>query len=190
MKSLVLALIASIALASCAARSETEACAVYRSFFAQLPAPEVQVLRARSAPEILDRHGSVYDAPTRFQRGAGVMEPPELTPAEFFEENTAGYFDQLRSKPAIELADCFLADTPRFVDLDEVDEVMDRLETPNSDVLSVWTLSPVAISPDGQRALMLGGMVCGGLCGGGAFYLFEKSGEDWTLVGHDNLWVS
>jgi len=188
--SLVVALIASIALASCSARSEVEACGVYRAFFAQLPAPGQQVLHARSEPEIMHRNGAHYDAPRRFERGAGVMEPPGRAPPEFLYENTATYFSQLQNEPAIDVAGCFPDGAPRFVQQSDVDAVMDRLETPNSDVLSVWTLSPIAIAPDGRHALMLGGMVCGGLCGGGAFYLFEKTGQSWMLVGHDNLWVS
>jgi hypothetical protein len=67
---------------------------------------------------------------------------------------------------------------------------MTSLERKEGDILAVWTVSPVAVSPDGEHALLVGGFTCGGLCGGGAFYLFERVRSGWTLVGHKNLWVS
>ena len=128
-------------------------------------------------------------APARFEQGAGLLAPElDAPPPESFDVDTTSYFDQLTSKPTTDLSSCFPDEGPRFIQ--QSDDALELLEGRDSVILSVWSLSPVAISPDGQHALIAGGMSCGGLCGGGAYYLFGRVNGEWTLLGHKDLWVS
>jgi hypothetical protein len=168
---------------------DQESCAVYRSFYDQLPAREQHAFLANSSPEILSVHRVDTTAPTQFDRGAGLLMPnPNDAPTVSIVADTSGYFDQLHTKPASGLSACFPEQNPRLYD-DVSDDLMSALEHSTGDIIGVWRLSPVAISSDGRRALIVGGFLCGGLCGGGAFYLFEKVDSEWTLIGHRNLWV-
>lgn len=173
---------------SCQAGANGQSCAVYRTFFEQLPARERQAFDRRSQPDILAVHRVEVATPRRFERGNGLMAPDPNAPPQFFGADTSQYFGRVSSEPAVDLSSCFQSETPRFVNTP--DEALALVPKANSDILAVWSLSSVAISPDGQHALMVGGMLCGGLCGSGAYYLFEKAGEKWTLVGHHDLWIS
>lgn len=190
LRALIFALLGVPALFGCQADEKArEACAVYRAFYQQIPAPEQQVFYSLSRPDILDVHYQRAQAPTRFTSGMGLMAPdPDAPPPETFDADTSRYFERVGAGPAIELASCFQAAAPRFIELGI--DPLELIDAPRSNALAVWTVSSVAISPDEQHALIVGGMLCGGLCGSGAYYLFEKSPAGWTLLGHRRLWVS
>lgn len=60
----------------------------------------------------------------------------------------------------------------------------------NRDEAALWQLTPVGLSPHGQHALLYAENICHGFCGGGFFFLFEKSDHGWTLIGTSVVWVS
>jgi hypothetical protein len=44
----------------------------------------------------------------------------------------------------------------------------------------LFSLSEILFDPDGQHAIVSYSFVCGGLCGNGGTWLFEKTGRGWT----------
>ncbi|WP_158766787.1 hypothetical protein [Terricaulis silvestris] len=116
------------------------------------------------------------------------MAPDPERPLEHFDLDTSAYFEGVRSEERISLPECLTSEAPRFYD-NGVD-VLRLVEGSQREVVVVWRVSPVAFAPDGQHALLVGAFSCGGLCGGGAYYLFERVNGEWTLLGHQGLWVS
>jgi hypothetical protein len=188
--------VAAIALTSCGRQTAAPAapaldhtsCAVYRSFYEQLPVKERNAFRARSSPEMLVTHRIDDVAPIRFERGNGLLAPPGIgePPPEEFAADTSSYWGQVRTKPAVRLSDCFPEEGPRF--FEDSENLTEDVRQAGTD--KVWRVSPVAISADGRRALILGSHWCGSLCGGTDYYLFDRAGSDWVLVGHHSLWIS
>jgi hypothetical protein len=132
-------------------------------------------------------HASIV---TAFRAGAAphVAATKSVEPEEFTAETTE-YFSQLWSRPNGAIADCFSENAPIFFS-GTSEDIHQILVSPPPEFLALWRMSPVAFSNDGEHALILASFICGGTCGGGAYYLFERDGSSWTLVGHKRLWVS
>jgi hypothetical protein len=176
-------------------------CDVYRRFVAEFSPHQRQfVFMAASVPEMPARRPT---APMEFRRGSGIFAPPPGPPSrrETFTADTSELFAQLQTLPSTNIADCFPEGQVVFSTATYTETIAnfsierERLyinrEPPSPDqIISVWQVSPVAVSADGRRALMMGGFFCGGLCGGGAYYLFERQGDEWDLVGYRTAWIS
>lgn len=106
--------------------------------------------------------------------------------------DTTGYFESLQSKPTSNITSCFLEDGPPFHS-GSFDGLYRRERLLNRDddgFVTVWSISPVGFSADGNYALLFAEHDCGALCGGGAFYLLEKQGTEWSVIGDSWVWVS
>lgn len=55
---------------------------------------------------------------------------------------------------------------------------------------NIWQLSEVVKSSDGQSAIIFAESYCGSLCAWSGFYLLEKSGGDWKIIGSHTEMVS
>lgn len=163
--------LAVFALLSCTgeAAREAEECAVYQAFYEYWPvAARPQLRFARQARP----HDTAGIPPVvRFEPGF-VADPNNMHPPEFSLE-TSAYFNQLNSD-AVTISDCFPQGGPTFIEESEQQEFWGA----DDDTL-VLVLSPVALAPDGQHALVLT------TTAGGEFYLlFERQGPRWVLKGN------
>jgi hypothetical protein len=53
----------------------------------------------------------------------------------------------------------------------------------------LWTLSPVGFVGD-REAMFYAECECGGLCGGGGFYLWRHTTRGWRFVAYSEVWIS
>lgn len=173
----VAALLGAVVLAACTALADGPApddpsCAVYRAFYAQLAVRTGDFFQ----PATSSLSGGA--APSVFARDAG----------EEFSMDTSPYFGQLGAKPSFNIADCFAAGGPQFHD--GLFDALEARQTNRDGFIALWSLSPVAVAPDNRYAMMYAEHNCGALCGSGEFYLFEWRGEEWTVIGVANDWIS
>ena len=165
---------------------QSAACQVYQSFFDKWPAqarPHLRLVR-QSLPESALRDEL---APNRFAPGLLTAPPPNNIPPGEITNDTSQYFHQLRSRP-VAVSDCFSEEGPTFIEASE--DKRELLDRADHNISFIWTVSPVAISPDGRHALIFAEYYCGDLCAGAVYILFERQGSDWALVGHRDTWIS
>lgn len=194
-------LIAAMVLAGCSVAgdlpgSDATSCEVYRAFYDQLPDRKAVFFRSTtlSVPPIAGV------APSQFERDTGQSETVELEAIdetierpvrEDFELDTTHFSAQLRVA-ASSLVGCFSDEGPPLHDGSfELLYLRERLLGRDDDgFVTVWAVSPVALSPDGVHALIYADHYCGALCAGGAFYLLQRRNEAWVVVGDRWVWVS
>ncbi len=196
---IVAALLAACTLSTQVAPANGEACAVYREFYATLPEREAVFFRPLATP--FARATWAEGAPTLFERDTGRSETVqiELTGESFeravreeFSLDTTDYFDALRTGPPTNIALCFSDDGPPFSDwpFDLLFLRENLLNRDDDNFVTIMNVSPVGMSADGRHAVMYADYYCNALCGGGSFYLFEKQGERWVVIGDRWVWVS
>jgi hypothetical protein len=178
------------------ADASAASCEVYRALFDQLPDRRAIFVRTASLP--LPPIAGVV--PTRFERDTGAFETVETEGVsgsfefpirEEFAFDTSAYSEALRSGP-FSIASCFSEGDPRIYDgsFELLHLRENLLNRDDEGFVTLWTVSPVAISPDGIQAIMYGDHYCGGLCAGGAYLVFEKQQHGWVLVGDRGVWAS
>jgi hypothetical protein len=193
----ICAFVAAVALLPSEARAEDTdeaSCAVYRTFLDLLPGnTEQHVVHAETSPQLRPNpYGREEDAPIVFRPDRPLRPPPPLdTPSpEPVTVDTSSYYRDTQRQPDIRISNCFAERGTRIFEGTTSNEFHEFVVNAPDDFLALWMFSRVAFSQDGRHALMVGGFVCGPLCGGGAYYLFERTGAEWTLVGSKRLWVS
>lgn len=183
--------------------ADAQSCAVYQSFYNQLPEKEATFFENISRNYSHFPSDRVPEPPKIFERDTGEFEevklPFDMEPFNrpirvTFEQDTTDYFGTVTEGNEQRISNCFdeLDDAPGFYsgpfNVLHAREAM--LGRDNQEFVSLWTFSPVGFSADGQFAVMYAGQNCGGLCGWGAFVLLEKEGGVWVVVGDKWLWVS
>jgi hypothetical protein len=170
-------LLSALVLAACTALGNGSAandpsCAVYKAFYAEFDARPTVF----SLPAATPHSGGI--APSVFVRDDG----------EVVSMDTSSYVEQLETKPTFNIADCFDAGGTRF--FDGAFEALEARYPNRNEYLALWRLSPIAVAPDAQHALMYAEHYCGPPCGSGEYYLFEKEGEEWVQIGAAPDWIS
>ncbi len=129
-----------------------------------------------------------------FTRETGEQQPHtvevtgevlEFPVTEDFTVNLSGYSLQRTAW----LPSCFTsAAQPRFAVLPLIIEF--GLRIPAVGDRTIWEVSQVSFSPDGRRAVFYAEHFCGGLCAGGAHFLYEFRDGAWNEIGYRVSWVS
>ncbi len=183
--------------------ADAQSCAVYRSFYSQLPEKEAIFFEGVSRRYAYFPGDRAPEPPKKFERDTGEFEEIEMAPnmepfksavRETIKRDTTEYFSTVAEGEERLISNCFdkLDDAPGVYtgpfNLLHVREI--ALGQDNQGFVSLWTVSPVGFSEDGQLAVMYAGQNCGGLCGWGGFILLENKNGDWVVVGDKWLWAS
>ncbi len=145
----------------------------------------------------MSQWGYLVTPPNSFSRDSGqttVVDTgsgmEEIPIQKEFEANVSTYI----MPPAFgrqNIAGCFtnVSDTPQFYDgFPQMFRTTERIAAFGED-LSLIDVSPVGFSADGDRALIYVEDKCSGWCGGGYFFLLERNGGAWRVVGTSWTWV-
>jgi hypothetical protein len=168
------------------------ACSVYEAFYEQLSEKEGVFFRSATLP-LPPIAGGLFDRRAEWARQFHLEGRRDSVVQRFREDlsiDVLPYFDGLESPPA-SIVSCFSNGRPAIHDgtLNQARwrEVLSTFA--HQSHATLVTVSPVAISPDGQYAIIYASFECGGLCGRGAFYAFERR-NTWTRIGTLGVWVS
>ena len=141
--------------------------------------------------------------PKKFERYTGEVETIngtidgaayERKVTKDFEFDTSAFFTKDFSNLKVNIGECFegLETKPEIgeVSFEEIvnQDVSDKII--NRPLISQWGVTTPAFSHDRSRAIIYAEFYCGGLCGSGDYYLFEKRNEHWVIAGWQTLWVS
>ncbi|MEZ5962013.1 MAG: hypothetical protein R3C30_16550 [Hyphomonadaceae bacterium] len=185
-------------LVSCSGRDQNlpdaniAACAVYQAFYEQLPNKGGVFFRSATLP-LPPIAGGPLDQHTELEAQLHLEGRRDSVLQRFQQEfsiDASGYFDDLAS-PSTSVASCFGDGKPPIHD-GTLDQARLRAALQSFGLgadTSLVMVSPVAFSRDGLHAIIYVNQECGGLCGGGAFYVFERRGA-WVRVGTLGVWVS
>lgn len=168
-------------------------CEVYRAFVTNVSEEPHQRFRPflRSIPHAdalsdtaemtLSRETGEHEAHT-VQATGEVFEFPVT---EEFTVNISGYSTQR----AEWLPTCFdSSPRPSFTVMPAIIEF--GLAIPVVGDITIWEISRVSFSPDGQSALFYAEHFCGELCAGGGYFLYELRDGAWHEAGYRMSWVS
>jgi hypothetical protein len=141
--------------------------------------------------------------PKKFERYTGEVKTIESIVdgqtydkkiTEDFELDTSAFFTKDFSNLKVNISECFEgletkpeigeASSEEIVNQDFSDKINNR------PLISQWGVTTPAFSRDRKTAIIYAEFYCGGLCGSGDFYLFEKRNEHWEIAGWQTLWVS
>jgi hypothetical protein len=183
--------------------ADAQTCAVYQSFYRQLPEKKAVFFERVSRSYAFFPGDRVPEPPRKFEKDTGEYEEIELIPdmepvmrrvRVTFEQDTTEYFSAVAEGEERRISNCFyeLDDAPGiysgpFSVLHARETALGRDQL---GFVTLWTVSPVGFSEDGQSAVMYVGQFCGGLCGWGGFILLENKNGAWVVVGDKGLWVS
>ena len=180
-------------------RAGNEVCEVYRSLHRHMSSLESRAILRSGTTRWRDTLGASihlmlpgqppqYPAPDRFDRGLGGIADPRRAKEEFTVD-TSGYFPQVMMDRSLFIRHCFEDRQANFFDgfgwwLNVREAMFGSFD------VKLWELSPVGISQDGRNALVYAESSCGSWCGAGEFFLFERRGNEWVVVGASLQWIS
>ena len=183
--------------------ADAQSCAVYKSFYNQLPEKNATFFEGVSRSYAHFPSDRVPEPPKKFERDTGEYEEVNIAfdmeifkrpIRETFEQDTTDFFGAVTEGKERRIRNCFdeLDDAPGFYSgpFNVLHTREKMLGQDNQGFVSLWTFSPVGFSADGQFAVMYAGQYCGGLCGWGGFILLENESGVWVVVGDKWLWVS
>ncbi len=192
---------------------DQRSCEVYKSAVDALFGRGGNVIRPITSPYAPFIRDDVVVAPKEFLRDTGEQELVEVDALnsdgifqktgirentrtrrifKSFVLDTTDFFDPLRSESVTSLVDCFegkqmkqLFWTGSLRLLNADFEKRNKNGDIDDNFGTIWSFSPVGISPNGRYALVYGQYYCGGFCDAGVFYLFKKSEVGvWEIDGH------
>ncbi len=179
--------------------ADKESCSVYEAFFDDLKADDYyessHIFNSTTiyfGESTLSSKHTVWtfrkqtDETEMVTNGLGMNYERNVT--EEFEYDISEFFLGFISPEVKVIKGCFkgVADQPKFSNL-SFEELTSKKGT---EIIHKWIFSQPMFSVDGRTALLYNEVVCGGLCGGGSFALFEKKDGSWVLVGQHIIWVS
>lgn len=118
---------------------------------------------------------------------SGDHELAALAPVLLFETESAGARPAFVSHATLVLA--YGGDEPITDCIDAAH--LERIDLPANTNLpgAVWSVSEVGFTSRNQ-AVLYADMQCGGLCGHGGVYLFERRDRTWSYVGYSEVWIA
>lgn len=170
------------------------ACSVYDAFYEHIEESDGVFFRSMSLP-LPPIAGGQFDSDaewaTQFQHLEGRRESVLQSLRDDFSVDATTFFDDLGSPPTT-VAACFGDGSPPIHDgtLRQAQVRQTLRSFGRHPGVTLVTVSPVAISADGRHAIIYATIECGGLCGGGTFYVFERQGDAWAEIGTLGIWVS
>jgi hypothetical protein len=197
---LLCSVLAALVLGACGNRAQTAltpTCAVYRALHADAAQDSEAIVYFRDVPR--SRYPSEVVGP--FERETGAMETTELGGEMFefpvlepYEVDVSDLAQQLGTATPVSIRSCFRGAevAPKFSDwpLWALNLMEGRPPGEMVGRVVIHSFSPVAISADGQRALVYTEYFCGGLCAAGMFTLLEKHDANWLITARSGVWVS
>lgn len=183
--------------------ADQRTCAVYQAFFEQLSDKKAVFVNSTSKAYAYFPSEYVSQPPRLFERSTAEQQivsfgpdmPSYTVPVrEFFEHDTAPFFDPVVNAKPQNITECFQGQgqAPGIFDgpfnlLYTREKALGRT---NEGFVTLWSLSPVGFSDDSQFAIMYFENYCGGLCGWGGFMLMENRNSNWIIAGDKWIWVS
>jgi len=181
-----------------------EACAIYQAYYDTFETKDEQFFWPIAGGfGLLNDTNSGQSAPATFRRETGEYESVNYSGGNFdraifetFEFDASALFANLYVEKTERIRRCFSGDPekPRFstlslsaLELREEGNLRPWL-TPNS--LTTNYVSIISFSEDNSYAFFYAESHCGGLCGGGSYYLFQKINGRWKQIGVSMVWVS
>jgi len=172
-------------------KSDAISCAVYQSYYEtidtdvrqyfrpnthKLSSPQYKLSRSQTPREF----GHKTTGVKRIEKNGEVIELPIYEPLEF---DSTEMIAKLNIHPESLIKHCFFnaRSKPQFT-------TSKKFTSINYSTLN--RVSPVAFSDDGQYELIYADQYCGGLCGRGGYYLFQKIDGQWKQIGVSMVWVS
>ncbi|MBZ0327190.1 MAG: hypothetical protein K8F54_06255 [Altibacter sp.] len=106
----------------------------------------------------------------------------EIKTAEMYDDTVTVNIEKMKVKffPAIEIGD--KKDNKRIRRYTKIDLIKHKKKP-------FAYISFPLISIDGSKAVIYSGYVCGGLCGSGGIFYFEKVDGEWKIIGFERKWV-
>lgn len=187
------------------APASAQSCAVYAAFFENISGEKATFLNPHSNrfSKILAPGAPPRIAPTRFMGDTGNVEkivlyqgaePVERTIKKVFAAQVSDFFEPLWSGNTANIKPCFKSSDirphfhkGRYKTLRIREKLLRR---DNLGMVTTWRTSPIGFSEDGRRALLYAEYYCGGVCGGGSYFLLENKGGAWIQIGEHQVWFS
>lgn len=175
------------------ANADAADCSVYTAFYEQLNDNSGIFVRSTTLP-LPPIAGGEFDREAVSGRELEYLEGRRDSIIQSLREevsiDSSGYFAELDAAP-MSVASCFGPNGPPIHDgtLNEARLREALLSVGRRSNPTLVTVSSVAFSPDNRHAMIYVTHECGGLCGGGAFYVFERR-EAWTRIKITDVWVS
>lgn len=169
-------------------------CPIYSAFYEQLDEEDGIFIRPMtvSLPPIAG--GESDRAAELAEQFPGLDQQREFVLQRLRDDlsiDAANYFDEMEATPTL-VAPCFSDGSPPTHEgtfwQAQLRQTLRSLGPESSATLVA--LSPVATSSDGRHAILYADFECGGLCGGGTLYVFERQDGTWTSVGTLGVWAS
>ena len=189
-----------------AVQPESEICEVYKGFLEALARDQKLYVKPTTIIFSETFFGKDASAPSQFFIETGEVETVELFEDYTVEEpvlseitvDTTELFKGMNETNIYAISECFDDFGDRIKFFPDARELFDREASKTADedlyhdeLAAFWSLSPVGVSHDGQRALLYAGYYCGSLCAGGAYYLLEKDVDgNWDILAFHSIWVS
>ncbi len=183
-----------------------EACEVYRDFVEIIRGDGKIYVRPITATLSASLIGETADAPKLFYRDSGntemvefvAGEPQEMPMMEEIEFDTSGFFDEVYNDAVYAIPDCFKEPDEWLEFWAGSLKLLNHKKTKAKEnasearvFLTIWSLSPVGLSQDGQYAILYAQYYCGPLCAAGDYYLLKRNAERvWEIYGVRPIWVS
>lgn len=187
------------------AAATSQSCAVYVAFFENFDGEKATFLNPHSNrfSQIVAPGAPPRIAPAQFMGDTGKVEkitlyrgaePIERKIKKRFAAHVSDYIEPLWSGKTANIKPCFQSSDsrPRFYK-GRFKVLLTREKLLGRDkmgIVTVWRVSPIGISKDGARALIYADYYCGGVCGGGSYFLFEYQSGAWVRIGEHRVWIS
>lgn len=148
------------------------------------------ILKTKGSTLVTDRTVKLWPLPPNTNIG-------EMIPVKMASRVTKQMMEEFQSKADEPIRDQIPADKVlKFITPEERADLFKRMDRPFNikkdypDAGGIVGLSHVVFTEDRKTALVYVDFWCGGLCGEGSLYLYEKSDEGWKRVSDTSLWVS
>lgn len=182
-----------------------QSCAVYVAFFKNIDGEKATFLNPHSNrfSKIVAPGAPPRIAPVRFMADSGEVEkitlyqgakPVERKIKKAFTAQVSNYFEPLWSGKTANIKPCFKSSDSRprfhkgrFKALHIREKLLRRDDL---GIVTVWRVSPIGVSGNGARALLYAEYYCGGICGGGSYFLLENKSGAWIQIGEHRVWFS